>query len=141
MIELLINIIGSTLSAFSWIPQIIKMVETHDVSGFDIKAYLCSIAASFIFLTYAIVTHGWMLGFFAGVNFALGITETFLIYWYGVVNKMDRQDPDIIEVGEEILHDIKKKHKKYMFRFIKRGYTIYSPKRRRSISEKTYNQV
>ena len=136
MIELLVNLTGSTLSAFSWIPQIIKMVKTHDVSGFDIKAYLCSIAASAIFLIYAIVTHTWMLLFFAGVNFGLGLTETFLIYWYGVTNKMTIKDPDILEVGEEILDQIvhtplvqtlqKKNHKKFMFSFRKSGRNINS---------------
>mgnify|MGYP001572389893 CR=1 FL=1 len=136
MVGLLINIIGSTLSAFSWIPQIIKIVKTHDVSGFDIRAYLCSIVASAIFLSYGIATHTWMLLLFAGVNFILGATETFLIYWYGVVNKMKTKDPEILEVGEEILNQIrhlplihptaKKKRKKLMFKFRKNGNNLNS---------------
>ena len=109
MVDLIVNLIGNTFSAMSWIPQIIKMLKTKDVSGFDVRAYLMSMCASAVFFTYALCRSNWFFMAFAAINFSLCAIETFLIIWYGYTNARDHK-PVIEEVTEDALVFLDKHH-------------------------------
>ena len=82
MLALLVNLFGNIIGACSWIQQIVKIYRTHDVSGFDVRAYICSMLSNSIFMGYAFFTQEWFFMVFAMVNFSLCFIETCQIIIY-----------------------------------------------------------
>lgn len=47
-----IGLVAAVLTAGSFVPQVAKIVRTHDTSGVSLRTYLISTAASALWVTY-----------------------------------------------------------------------------------------
>jgi MtN3 and saliva related transmembrane protein len=88
--KLITNIIGSAaaiLSLTSFIPQIVKMIQTRDVSGVSLRTYAFTVTCFTLWVIYGIRLDAWPIS--VANAFALAMSAAVLFLKWRYSNKND----------------------------------------------------